>query len=231
MHTHSSLVVILPAILYDFSAMQPLPTRLIIDTSSEQTILGIACGQDLLASFISPHANRLSQTLMPQLQSLLQQADLTLHEIDEIAVGIGPGSYTGTRVGVAVAKSLHFALKRPRLTGFCSLLAFIPPSLQKFACVMPSKTGDFYLLKGIRSSHHLTCSQSELVDRASLTLALNDISHLIGKPFEEMRALLPEFAACWMPPHPSLEPIIEYLSSLPPTEEPSSVELIYLHKP
>lgn len=205
--------------------------RLIIDTSSEQTILGIARKQEVLASQISPHANKLSQSLMPDLQRLLQRANLTLKQIDEIAVGIGPGSYTGTRVGVAIAKSLHFALNRPLLRGFCSLLAYIPPLEGKFACVMPSKTGDFYLLKGERSFDNLACSQSELVDRSTLATLLTDVDFFIAKPLDEIRSLFPEFASKWNLSSPTLSPIIDYIEALPSVEALSTTDLIYLHKP
>lgn len=211
--------------------MQSTYYRLIIDTSSEQTILGIARKQEILASQISLHANKLSQSLMPDLQQLLQQAGLTLKQIDEIAVGIGPGSYTGTRVGVAVAKSLHFALNRPLLKGFCSLLAYIPPFEGEFACVMPSKTGDFYLLKGVRSPENLICSQSELIDRSTLCTSLTGVDLLIAKPLDATRSLLPEFAFQWTLPLPTLSPIIDYLESLPSAEALLKTDLIYLHKP
>ena len=205
--------------------------RLIIDTSSEHTIMGIAQGQKVLASHIFPHANQLSQSLMPALQTLLLEAELKLDQLDEIGVGIGPGSYTGTRVGVAVAKSLHFALKKPKLTGFCSLLSFVPSVEGSFACVMPSKTGDFYLLKVIRFNNTLTCSQSALIDIDTLTEELKGTGVLIGKPLKEIQSRFADFLFQWNPPQPTLEPILAYLSS---PEDPGlspRLDLIYLHKP
>lgn len=208
-----------------------MQNRLIIDTSSEHTIMGIAQGQKVLASHISPHSNQLSQSLMPTLQTLLLEAELKLNQLDEIAVGIGPGSYTGTRVGVAVAKSLHFALKRPKLTGFCSLLSFVPSIEGSFACVMPSKTGDFYLLKGIRFNNTLTCSQSALIDIDTLTEELKGTEVLIGKPLKEIQSRFADFPFQWNPPQPTLEPILAYLSSSEDAGFSPRLELIYLHKP
>lgn len=65
-------------------------------------------GQILSRSAI--HANLThSRTLMPMVQSTLSNADLTLKEMDYIAIAAGPGSFTGVRIGVAAAKGLAFA--------------------------------------------------------------------------------------------------------------------------
>lgn len=205
--------------------------RLIIDTSSEYTIMGIAQDQKVLRSHIALHANQLSRSLMPTLQTLLSEADLKLDQLDEIAVGIGPGSYTGARVGVAVAKSLHFALRKPRLIGFCSLLAFIPLAEGQFACVMPSKTGDFYLIKGIRSAERLTCSHSTLIDAHTLIEELKEANILIGKPLREVQTKFADLALSWHLPTPSLDPILAYLNTSEQTTFSPQLDLIYLHKP
>jgi tRNA threonylcarbamoyladenosine biosynthesis protein TsaB len=203
--------------------------RLVIDTSSEHCLIGIACRGQILASQISPHANQLSQSLMPTLQALLEKADIRLNQLHEIAVGIGPGSYTGTRVGVAVAKSLCFALQTPQLKGFCSLLAFIPPTEGAFACVMPSKTGDVYLLKGIQTTERLTCNRSCLISPSALLDELTGVSIFVGKPLQEIKTLFPDFSIQWVQPEPRLEPILAFLET--DQESCLKVDLIYLHKP
>ena len=54
-----------------------------------------------------------SQTLMPLVQSLLENSKLTLSDIDAFAVSAGPGSFTGLRIGVAAVKGMAYALKKP----------------------------------------------------------------------------------------------------------------------
>ncbi len=204
--------------------------RLIIDTSSEHCLMGIAQDGKILSSLITLHANQLSQTLIPSLQKLLQESGLKLSQLNEIAVGIGPGSYTGTRVGVSIAKSLSFALKTASLRGFCSLLAFLPPlETGSFAAVMPSKTGDFYLLKGTRSEGKLSCSQSTLLSQDELTDAIADVDTLVGKPLKDIELLLPSFKGKWTQPNPTLEAVLEHLETAPAEKTP--IDLIYLHKP
>src|SRR5690349_6667536 len=60
------------------------------------------------------------ETLLPELARTLAQAGLTLAQIDLFAVGLGPGSFTGVRIGVATAKGLALAERKP-IVGITSL--------------------------------------------------------------------------------------------------------------
>lgn len=51
--------------------------------------------------------------LQPTIVTLLTEHDLSIDELDSVAVSAGPGSYTGLRVGMAAAKGLCFALNKP----------------------------------------------------------------------------------------------------------------------
>lgn len=50
-----------------------------------------------------------SQTLLPMVHDMLKNAGLTMADIDTLAVAVGPGSFTGVRIGVAAIKGLSFA--------------------------------------------------------------------------------------------------------------------------
>jgi len=60
--------------------------------------------------------------LLPALDDLLKKNRLEMRQVDLLAVGTGPGSYTGCRVGISFARGLAFALEKP-LVGVCSLEA------------------------------------------------------------------------------------------------------------
>ena len=56
-----------------------------------------------------------SRTLMPIVESILKNTNLSMKDIDAVAVAVGPGSFTGIRIGVAAAKGLAFAVDKPTI--------------------------------------------------------------------------------------------------------------------
>jgi tRNA threonylcarbamoyladenosine biosynthesis protein TsaB len=84
-----------------------------VDTSTPIGSVGLIDGERFIAehtlSIVKAHSSR----LMPAIDQILGWADLTVHDLDACAVGIGPGSFTGIRIGVGTIKSLCYALKKP----------------------------------------------------------------------------------------------------------------------
>jgi tRNA threonylcarbamoyladenosine biosynthesis protein TsaB len=67
---------------------------------------------------------RRTHELLPRLLTLIEQGGHALDEMQAVAVGIGPGSFTGLRVAMSLAKGLAFALRRP-IVGVPSLAAWL----------------------------------------------------------------------------------------------------------
>ncbi|AGX87711.1 tRNA (adenosine(37)-N6)-threonylcarbamoyltransferase complex dimerization subunit type 1 TsaB [Candidatus Symbiobacter mobilis] len=63
----------------------------------------------------APAGAQASQTLIPTIQSLLDQAGLAFSDLDAIVFGAGPGAFTGLRTACSVAQGLAFALSLPVL--------------------------------------------------------------------------------------------------------------------
>lgn len=84
-------------------------TRLIFETSSRTCRVGIARGEAIVRSRTLAETRRLARDLAPAVAELLQDERLTPRQIDQVMVSIGPGSYTGLRVGIMAAKALAYA--------------------------------------------------------------------------------------------------------------------------
>jgi tRNA threonylcarbamoyladenosine biosynthesis protein TsaB len=79
---------------------------LAIETSSLVASVAVVEDDLLLADFVLQHPMTHSQKLMPMLENALTYLGLTIPDFDAIAVTIGPGSFTGLRIGVSAAKGL-----------------------------------------------------------------------------------------------------------------------------
>ncbi len=99
---------------------------LAFDTSlrfgSLATLEGNASEVNLLAERLLPHHQRSAQTLLPELSHLCSECDWQPTQIELISVTIGPGSFTGLRIGVTAAKALAFAVGA-KLVGVHTLTA------------------------------------------------------------------------------------------------------------
>ncbi|MES2129515.1 MAG: tRNA (adenosine(37)-N6)-threonylcarbamoyltransferase complex dimerization subunit type 1 TsaB [Pseudomonadota bacterium] len=85
---------------------------LAIETSSEQASCALLNGDTVLARQ-STGVRTHSQSILPMVQELLAEAGLALKELDAIAFGAGPGSFTGVRTACGIAQGLAFGAGLP----------------------------------------------------------------------------------------------------------------------
>ena len=107
------------------------------------------------------------------IEELLQNGNKTFQDLDAISVSIGPGSYTGLRIGLAVAKGLCFGLKIPLITveTLDSLLALgreVQPD-QNLCAVLDARRMEVY--SKIISSEETVMSDTEatIIDESTFT--------------------------------------------------------------
>ena len=86
---------------------------LAIDTSTDYLSLAILKDEKIIARFHKKAGMRHSILLVPTIDKLLKKVKLKVKDIDSFAISVGPGSFTGLRIGVTVVKGLAFALKKP----------------------------------------------------------------------------------------------------------------------
>lgn len=84
-----------------------------IETSADVTGVAVVDEKGVLAELSFRHAMQLSRFLLPRTQEVLALAGVSMRELDGVAVSIGPGSFTGLRIGVTAAKTLAYASGLP----------------------------------------------------------------------------------------------------------------------
>lgn len=92
---------------------------LAFDTATNQEIITITDGQTT-KTVSAPSKLSHSADLLPNIDLILKNLSLTIHDIELFAVGIGPGSFTGIRLGVTTARMLAQVLNKP-LVGISTL--------------------------------------------------------------------------------------------------------------
>lgn len=90
-----------------------MPLILAIESSSINCSVSVFNGMDLLSTVEKQEANIHASAITLFIEEALKSARVTLEDLSAIAVGKGPGSYTGLRIGVSTAKGLCYALNKP----------------------------------------------------------------------------------------------------------------------
>jgi tRNA threonylcarbamoyladenosine biosynthesis protein TsaB len=93
---------------------------LALDTSTSYSALAIQRADAAIFCATPDPSQKHGRSLLPAVRDLLAEAGLNVGDLDALAVGLGPGSYTGLRIGLTAAKTLAFA-KGKRLVGLDSL--------------------------------------------------------------------------------------------------------------
>ena len=93
---------------------------LAIATATDSVSVAVGDGSRVLASSEVVSDRQQCEALAPMISFVCQQADVSFRELGAIAVDIGPGLFTGMRVGIASAKAIAFSLDLP-VIGLCSL--------------------------------------------------------------------------------------------------------------
>ena len=117
-----------------------------IETATQQAGCALGGVEGVLASFHVSRGRRHAETLVPAVQFTCRQAQVRLSEVSVVAVDVGPGLFTGLRVGVATAKALAQGLRVPMI-GLSSLdlLAFgVRHTDRLIAAVVDARRGEVF---------------------------------------------------------------------------------------
>lgn len=108
--------------------------RLAIDTATDYLYLSLILDDTEVGTVYTKGSQNHSVTIIPLLEELLKQQNWTLKDINQVIIGIGPGSYTGVRIGVSIAKMIGY-LNQVEVLSVSSLLLLSTSSESEY--VMP----------------------------------------------------------------------------------------------
>lgn len=120
---------------------------LAIDTSGMKGGIALLENEQLLAEKTLALDGRASKVLLPTIDQIFEETECQRQDLKAVAVTLGPGSFTGIRIGLATAQGIAQALDLP-VYGVPSLLALAYPvrdEADKIAVVRPARAGEVYL--------------------------------------------------------------------------------------
>lgn len=207
---------------------------LAIDTSNKIASVAVFDNEICLGEKISDDQKTHSEKLLPIMDELLSELSLTIKDIDLFAVSVGPGSFTGIRIGVATIKGIAQALDK-KVIGVTSLEGLIEMGNSDNACaIINAKHGNVYAqIKYKNMLQSPDCKEiSQLLNELK---ALGEKFTIVGDATEEYEELLNSEINCEiltekieMSSNIGKVALNKYLSDKNNAKNPSEINPIYL---
>ena len=116
--------------------------KLLLDSSNTSLSVGIELEGKLLDSISYESWQSQSEHMVPEIDNILKKHNLTRKDIDGVVSSIGPGSYTGVRIALTIAKIIALALDVPLFT--VSSLRVLKDNDKPSICVINARSGRSY---------------------------------------------------------------------------------------
>jgi len=135
-----------------------------------------------------------SQLLLPWIQDLLSEASIHLTDLDAIAIGVGPGAFTGVRLGVSTVQGLATAARLPVLPvasldaiagQLVQTAAFIASGAQSFVIAVDARMAEVYWASYRVGSNRLPLRQGDIHLTTPEDVELKQIDFLAGSAISE----------------------------------------------
>lgn len=169
------------------------PVILAIETSGRSASISLLHGDNIDTRHLDETGRRHARTLVPELKRLLDEHGLAPYECSCVGVSVGPGSFTGLRVGIAAAKTLAWAVGKP-LVGVGTLEVIARQALREYArisVVMNAERNQIYVADAAVSDDDgwptITLSPTRIIDCNECCGALPHSVPLCGPLPKKMR--------------------------------------------
>jgi len=116
--------------------------QLLLDSSNKYLSVGISKNKKVIDSIFYEAWQRQSEVMVLETENILKRNKVDVKDLDSIVVGIGPGSYTGVRIAITIAKTMAYALKLKLYK--VSSLSLLKDRQKPTICVFNARSGRVY---------------------------------------------------------------------------------------
>jgi tRNA threonylcarbamoyladenosine biosynthesis protein TsaB len=158
-----------------------------LNTSTRQYSLALLQNETVLGEYLLSSGSSHFRDLMPCIDDLLEKTSLTPAQLEGVTVAIGPGSFTGIRVGLAVAKGLSQGLGIPLIgvPTLAGLASQIPYAREDICPVVTSRKGELFaaLFRRDPDNQLTRIKQDASLKVADLPMLIKRKTIIIGNDF------------------------------------------------
>lgn len=175
-----------------------------IDTSTSVCSVALAKNGKVIALKENNEGLNHSVLLGTYIDELLKETEITPHHLDAVAISMGPGSYTGLRIGVSMAKGLCFGAAKPLIAipTLQALALSVSCRLQEDAWYCPmidARRMEVYTAFFDKQNQTLIDTKAEIIDEHSFAdLLANHKIYFFGNGSDKIKNILTAPNACYL---------------------------------
>ena len=117
--------------------------QLLLDSANKLLVVGLAKDGKVVDQTIYEAWQRQSEMMVPEIDNIMKRNGIKKEDLNAVVVGIGPGSYTGIRIALTIAKTMCYALKIPMYS--VSSLSLFKDEKEPTICVLNARSGRSYI--------------------------------------------------------------------------------------
>ena len=168
-----------------------------LNTSTKQYSLALLQNETVLGEYLLSSGSSHFRDLMPCIDDLLEKTSLTPEQLEGVTVAIGPGSFTGIRVGLAVAKGLSHGLGIPLIgvPTLAGLASQIPYAREDICPLVTSRKGEVFaaLFRRDPDNQLTRIEQDTSLKVADLPILIKRKTIIIGNDFTAQGPIIRQY--------------------------------------